>query len=65
MLAKYRECMHYKYNVHENSHNCVIYIYISVFEFASIDLTLDRFTLTKGTGVTENNVFLLVLIKVD
>ena len=40
-------------------------MHLSVFEFASIYLTLVRFTLMKGTGVLENYLFLLVLIKVD
>ena len=33
------------------------YKYIYAFEFASIDLWLVRFILTKGTGVPENYVF--------
>ena len=32
-------------------------VHLSVFEFASIDLTLVRFTLKKDTGVPENYVF--------
>ena len=38
---------------------------IGAFEFALIDLTLVRFTPTKGTGVPENYVSLLALVKVD
>ena len=37
--------------------NAFTLVHLSVFEFASIYLTLVRFTLTKGTGVPENNVF--------
>ena len=31
-------------------------VHLSVFEFASIDLTLVRFTLMKSTGVPENHM---------
>ena len=35
-------------------------VYLTAFELASIDLTLVRFTLTKGTGVPENYVLTYV-----
>ena len=42
-------------------YNDIVYIryvwYLCVLEFASIDLTSVRFTLTKGTGVPEKYVF--------
>ena len=34
-----------------------ILVHLSLLEFASIDLTLVRFTLTKANGVPENYVF--------
>ena len=37
--------------------NVVTLVHLSVFEFGSMDLTLVRFTPTKGTGVLENYVF--------
>ena len=45
--------------------NAITLVHLSVFVFTSLYLTLVRFTLTKGTGVPENYVFRLVLIKVD
>ena len=37
--------------------NAFTLVHLSVFEFASINLTLVRFTLKKGAGVPENYVF--------
>ena len=37
--------------------NAFTLVHLLVFEFASIYLTLVRFTLKKGTGVPENYVF--------
>ena len=37
--------------------NVFTLVHLSVFEFASIDLTLVRFILTKGTGVPKRIVF--------
>ena len=37
--------------------NAFTLVHLSAFEFASIDLALARFTLTKDTGVPENYVF--------
>ena len=34
--------------------NVFTLVHLSAFEFVSIDLTLVRFTQTKGTGVPEN-----------
>ena len=54
-----------------NIHHYYTYAYaftlvnLSAFELASMDLALDRLTLTKGTGVPENYVLKLVLTKVD
>ena len=45
--------------------NVFILVHLSVFELASIGLTLVCFTQMKGTGVTEKCVFSLVLIKND
>ena len=45
--------------------NAFTLVHLSALEFASKNLTLVHFTLTKDTGVPENYVFLLVLIKVD
>ena len=36
--------------------NAFTLVHLSAFEFASIDLTLVRFTLTNGTGVRKNCV---------
>ena len=47
-----------KQQKHYNTYvNVFTLVYLSVFELASIDLTLFRFTLTKGTRVPENYVF--------
>ena len=43
--------------------NAFTLVHLSAFEFTSIDLSLVLFLLTKGTGVPENCVFKLVLIK--
>ena len=37
--------------------NALTLVHLSVFEFASIDLTLVRLTLMNATGVPENYVF--------
>ena len=59
-LLKFNLIIHHYYT----NINVFILVHLSVFEFASIDLTLVRFTLTNGTRVPENYVFQLVLIKV-
>ena len=40
--------------------NAFTIVHLFAFEFASIDLTLVRFTLTKGTGVPENHVLICI-----
>ena len=34
----------------------LVWVHLSVFEFASINLALVHFTLTKGTGVPDNYI---------
>ena len=52
-LLKFNLTIHHYY-----AYICVFtLVHLSVFEFASIDLTLVRFTLTKDTRVPENYVF--------
>ena len=45
--------------------NAFTLVHLSVFKFASIDLTLVRFTLNKGTGSARKLCVLTCLIKVD
>ena len=53
LILKFNLIIHHYYTYV----NVFILVHLSVLEFASINLTLARFTLTKGTGVSENYVF--------
>ena len=52
-LLKFNLIIHHYYTYV----NVLILVYLSVFEFALIDLTLVCFTLRNGTGLSENYVF--------